>query len=45
MLLHCEIFVDDGEFKVAWSNLDIDIRDNEIRLLPNINNSPFLSDK
>ena len=45
MLLWCEIFVDYEEFKVGWSNLDIDIRENEIRLLPDINNSPFSSDK
>lgn len=45
MLLWCEVFVDYGEFKVGWSNLDIDIRENEIRLLPVINNSPFSSDK
>lgn len=44
MLLWCEVFVDDGEFKVGWSNLDIDVRENEIRLLPDINNSPFTSD-
>ena len=45
MLLHCEVFVDEGEFKVGWTNLDIDIRENEIRLLPDINNSPFSSDR
>ena len=45
MLLWCEVFVDYGEFKVGWSNLDIDIRENEIRLLPVINNSHLSSDK
>ena len=44
LLLHCDVFIDDGEFKVGWTNLDIDIRANEIRLLPVIDNSPFTGD-
>ena len=29
---------------IGWSNLEIEIGENEIRLLPNKENSPFSSD-
>lgn len=43
-LLWCEyINTKDGEI-LGWSNLEIEKTDSDIRLLPDINNSPFTSD-
>ena len=44
MLLWCDyVKTEDGEV-VGWSNLEIDIKECDIRLLPSRNNSPFSSD-
>ena len=44
MLLHCEYFWDNGERKLGWDNVDIEIVGDEIRVLPD-GGSPFSSDK
>ena len=45
MLLWCDyVNTKDGEV-VGWSNLEIEINEYDIRLLPSKNNSPFSSDK
>ena len=44
MLLWCDyVNVEDGEV-VGWSNLEIEINELDIQLLPSKNNSPFSSD-
>ena len=44
MLLWCDyVNVEDGVV-VGWSNLEIEINDFDIQLLPDKNNSPFSSD-
>ena len=44
MLLWCDyVNTNDGD-DIGWSNLEIDNRECEIRLLPSKNNSPFSSD-
>ena len=44
MLLWCDyVNTEDGEV-VGWSNLEIDIKECDIMLLPSRNNSPFSSD-
>ena len=44
MLLWCDyVNTEDGEV-VGWSNLEIEINDTDIQLLPSKNNSPFSSD-
>ena len=44
MLLWCDyVNTKDGEV-IGWSNLEIDIKECDIRLLPSRNNSPFSSE-
>lgn len=45
MLLWCEpITTKSGGTVLGWSNLEIEINDLDIQLLPSKNNSPFSSD-
>ena len=44
MLLWCDyVNTKDGEV-IGWSNLEIDIKERNIRLLPSRKNSPFSSE-
>ena len=44
MLLWCDhVNTKDGEV-IGWSNLEIDIKEYDIRLLPSKKNSPFSSE-
>ena len=44
MLLHCEYFWDNGELKVGWDNVEVEIVEDSIRILPS-GVSPFSSDR
>ena len=45
MMLWCEeITTESGGTVIGWSNLEIEINDTDIQLLPSKNNSPFSSD-